>query len=254
MRHFMSPLNTINFVRQTAADLDAHHRFLIALGIGITAYVMIRFSNLDSLLAIVLTWDIYAITLVTLAWISILLANPKKLRQNTTLQDTSSNVIFFIVLISACASLSAVTLLLRTVKDEPIETVILHLVLSVAAVIVSWILIHTLFTIRYAHFYFTPLDHKAIDPKNTTIKNSAFQNQDGGDNGHHKGLIFPETHDPDYLDFAYFSFVIGMTAQVSDVQVSSGRIRRLVLFHSVLSFAFNTIIVALSINISSQLI
>jgi uncharacterized membrane protein len=91
--------------------------------------------------------------------------------------------------------------------------------------------------LRYAHFYYCDMD--------------------GNDEGKvlkPGGLEFPGDDEPDYLDFAYFSFVIGMTFQVSDVQITSKRIRRLSLMHAILSFAFNTIIVALSINIISGLI
>ena len=71
---------------------------------------------------------------------------------------------------------------------------------------------------------------------------------------HKGGLIFPNDEPPDYFDFAYFSFVIGMTWQVSDVQITSRRIRRIVLMHALLSFVYNTVILALSINIISGLI
>ena len=71
-----------------------------------------------------------------------------------------------------------------------------------------------------------------------------------GGHQHAGGLIFPGDRRPNYFDFAYFSFVIGMTCQVSDVQITSRRMRRIALFHSVLSFGFNTIILALLINIA----
>jgi len=71
---------------------------------------------------------------------------------------------------------------------------------------------------------------------------------------HAGGLIFPGDRPPNYLDFAYFSFVIGMTCQVSDVQITSRRMRRISLFHSVLSFGFNTLILALLINTVSGLL
>jgi uncharacterized membrane protein len=74
------------------------------------------------------------------------------------------------------------------------------------------------------------------------------------DKEHRGGLDFLNEKRPDYLDFAYFSFVIGMTFQVSDVTVSSSRIRRLVLLHGLISFLFNTIIVALSINIIAGMV
>ena len=92
---------------------------------------------------------------------------------------------------------------------------------------------HTIFATKYAHIYYG--DHET-EP-----------------DIHAGGLTFPDENKPDYLDFAYFSFVLGMTFQVSDIQVASKRLRKLALLHGILSFGFNTIIVALTINIIAGL-
>ena len=87
---------------------------------------------------------------------------------------------------------------------------------------------------RYAHAYYRKRD-------------------DDQESSEGEGVEFPDEKEPDFLDFAYFSFVIGMTCQVSDVQISSRGIRRLALVHGLLSFLFNTVILALTINLSSGL-
>ena len=110
----------------------------------------------------------------------------------------------------------------------------LHLFMAVLAVIESWLLIHTVFTLRYAHVFYRLEQEADVE-------------------GSGRGLIFPGGDNPDYEDFAYFSFVIGMTCQVSDVNITSRFMRRLALLHGLLSFAFNTVILALSINIISGL-
>ena len=110
-----------------------------------------------------------------------------------------------------------------------------HLLLAAATVVSSWFLIHTVFTMHYAHAYYRDDDD---DP--STIGSG--------------GLEFPNEKEPDFLDFAYFSFVIGMTCQVSDVQISSQGIRRLALVHGLLSFLFNTVVLALAINLASGLL
>lgn len=102
------------------------------------------------------------------------------------------------------------------------------MIITLSPVLLSWILLHTIFTIRYAHLYHDP--------------NSLSTGSNVG------GISFPSRKAPDYIDFAYFSFVIGMTFQGSDVQVDSRVIRRFVLLHSLISFVFNTIILALTIN------
>jgi uncharacterized membrane protein len=108
-------------------------------------------------------------------------------------------------------------------------------VLSVLAVIVSWCLLHTVFTFRYAHLFYHNPNITRLDKQR-------------------RGVLFPDETPPDYLDFAYFAFVIGMTCQVSDVQIASRPIRHLALLHGVLSFGFNTVILALSINLISGLL
>ena len=136
---------------------------------------------------------------------------------------------------AACASLLALGYLLGTVKDLSKGRVTEHIALAVGTVLCSWALVHTVFTLRYAHLYYLGSTEKA----------------DGDPCG---GLDFPAEKTPDYMDFTYFSFVIGMTFQVSDVQITSRRIRRLALVHGLVSFAFNTVILALSINIISGLL
>jgi uncharacterized membrane protein len=100
-------------------------------------------------------------------------------------------------------------------------------VLAGITILLSWLLAHTVFALHYAHEYFRDLAENRPP-----------------------GLNFPSEHDdPDYWDFLYFSFVVGMTAQVSDVQVLTQPWRRLVLAHGILSFLFNTVVLALSINL-----
>ncbi|KRB52805.1 hypothetical protein ASD82_03010 [Rhodanobacter sp. Root179] len=102
---------------------------------------------------------------------------------------------------------------------------VLALGVGVLSVILSWLFLNVMFAIHYAHGYY-------------------------GDFGkQHAGLEFPHTPDPDYWDFAYFSIVIGMTFQVSDVQITSNYLRRVVLMHSVIAFFFNVFIIAITVNI-----
>jgi uncharacterized membrane protein len=110
-----------------------------------------------------------------------------------------------------------------------------HLLLAGGTVVSSWILIHTAFTLHYAHAYY-----RLQDDDVTSLEGS--------------GVEFPSEKEPDFLDFAYFSFVIGMTCQVSDVQISGRNIRRMALVHGLLSFLFNTVILALTINLASGLV
>jgi uncharacterized membrane protein len=146
-------------------------------------------------------------------------------------QDVGRTVIFMFVIVVACAALFAVAFLIRSGK--PVERHLsIHLLLALATVVLSWLLMHAVFGLRYAHKFYG-------DSVTSADK-------------HAGGLKFPEDDLPDYRDFAYFSFVIGMTCQVSDVAVTSREMRRLVLLHGVLSFGFNTVILALTINTVSS--
>jgi uncharacterized membrane protein len=126
--------------------------------------------------------------------------------------------------VAACASLFAVGFLVSVGSGQAG-----HLVLGLATVVLSWSLIQTVFGLHYAHAFYGDSDQP-------------------GERRHAGGLLFPGERTPDYFDFVYFSFVIGMTCQVSDVQITSHRMRRLAFLQSVLAFGFNTIILALLIN------
>jgi uncharacterized membrane protein len=176
---------------------------------------------------------VYAFVLTLMAWITICTANPRTIQRRARLQDSSRTFIFAFIIVAACMSLLAVILILREHKALQ-KTGGLHAFMAVLAVIESWLLIHTVFTLRYAHVFYRSEQEADVE----------------GSGG---GLIFPGGDSPDYQDFAYFSFVIGMTCQVSDVNISSHSMRRLALLHGLLAFAFNTVILALSINIFSGL-
>jgi uncharacterized membrane protein len=213
--------------------IDAHYRLYLSLLIGIGTFFAIR--HVQSVPAVTLiTWIAVAMSIIILDWIVILSAHPRDIRKVASLEDSSRLTIFLFVLVASLASLIAMYLLLKSTKGESEETVTGYIFLAMTAVVVSWWLVHTVFTMRYAHLFYTVTD------------------------GHRTptgGLEFPgDDKEPDYLDFVYFSFVIGMTFQVSDVEISSKQIRRLAWAHGLIAFAFNTAIVALSINVISGLV
>jgi uncharacterized membrane protein len=193
---------------------------------------------------VLVAWDSGIICLLTLAWSVIVTAHPRQIKQRAQTQDSNRLFIAFFVVSAAVASLFAVVFVLGTSKNLPPDLLGLHIALSGVSVVGSWLMVHTVFTLRYAHYYYAPKhlqrSHQAAP---TNLQES-----------HAGGLDFPGDKLPDYWDFAYFSLVLGMTFQVSDVQITSRLMRRLALLHGLLSFAFNTIIVALSINIISSLI
>jgi len=215
--------------------LDAHHKLFISLVAALIIFFVThsRFSIATSL---VLTWITFAITMMGLYLSTIFTVHPLEMKKIAKVQDSNRTIIFFFVLAAAVASLFVVVLLLSSAEQMKGTELSLHVFLSVTAVVCSWALVHTVFVFRYAHLFYENARKGTSSSKYV------------------EGLEFPEEKEPDYLDFTYFAFVIGMTFQVSDVEISSKRIRRLALMHSLVSFAFNTVIVALSINIISGLI
>ena len=184
---------------------------------------------------LVAAWDVFALTNVVVACIVFSVRDPYEVRRSVGEQDHSRTLLFAVIVVAAVASLFAVLALLASSKTLPPGELAGYIVLSVAAIVLSWLLVHTLFCLHYAHVYYTGA-HKFERDETTG------------------GLIFPGHGSPDYLDFAYFSFVIGMTCQVSDVQISSKAMRRLAMVHGLISFAFNTAILALFVNIIAGLI
>lgn len=109
--------------------------------------------------------------------------------------------------------------MLKETKGLPPLALTLHVILAVVTIVTSWFLVHTIFALHYAHSYYQSSSASPHTPA--------------------AGLDFPKTEEPEYWDFLYFSCVIGMTSQVSDVAMTSPLMRRLSLLHGILSFFFN---------------
>jgi len=211
--------------------IDSQYRLMIALAISTIIFLVISGHHSAPSL-ILFTWISFASTIILLDWIIIVTSHPREVRMIAKMQDSSRTIIFLFVIAASLASMGAIIFLLKSTKGADKNE---HILLAITAVIVSWWLVHTIFTLLYAHLYY---DTDTDDGKKLDIG----------------GLDFPTKEEPDYLDFVYFSFVIGMTFQVSDVTISSRVIRRFVLLHALMSFAFNTAILALSINVISGLV
>ncbi|TZF86510.1 DUF1345 domain-containing protein (plasmid) [Pedobacter sp. BS3] len=212
--------------------LDSHHRLYLSVIVAVICYFLT--GQMQQPERLMISWLSYCAGSLLLAWIIILSSHPKQSKSEFKLQDSSQTTVFLLVIAASVISLTAVIILLKFTKSLSEKELGKYILLCISCVICSWLLVHTVFTLRYAHLFY-------------------------GDNSTNKkeiagGLDFPGGGEPDYLDFVYFSFTIGMTFQVSDVEISSRRIRRLAWIHGMISFAFNAAIVALSINIISGLI
>lgn len=212
--------------------LHSAHKLIISLALAIIVYLLVPVKNTNSLTHVMTAWDTFCVAALALNWITFFTITSRQIRAESSRQDESRVVIFIIVLIATIAALAAVILLV-TSKSEHTSNKAIELPIAFLGLMSSWLLVHTVFTFRYAHMYYS--------------------NDETDANTHAGGLDFPQEEHPDFIDFAYFSFVIGMTFQVSDVEISSKELRRLALLHSLIAFGFNTVVVALTINILAGL-
>jgi uncharacterized membrane protein len=222
---------------QTLTRVHRTIRLLLALSLGTALYVLLRAFHNEPAVSFLYGWIVFAVVILFFAWATIFVNNTSTIGSVVSEQDNSPLITFLFVVTAAFISLFAIIALLQGLPHYNKVGLTLHILLSVVAVICSWLLIHTLFTLRYAHLYYTYPTHA----------HKAQQHPCGG-------LTFPGDEAPDLLDFAYFSFVLGTAFQVSDVAVNNKRIRRLVMVHGLLSFIYNTVIVAFAINILSSII
>jgi len=221
-------------VRHWLSHLEAHHRLAVSLTFAAFASLLM-YGHLLWRTQLIATWDAYALSVLALTWTRIVTAQPRVVVRLSTLQPTSRKLIFLFVVVAACASLGSVAYLLGMAKGLAGWPLAKHIVLALVTVILSWLVLHTVFALHYAHLFY----HEHREANTTHIA---------------RGLVFPDGEiEPDYWDFAYFAFIIGMTSQVSDVQINSCKMRRWALLHGMVSFAFNTAVLALSINIISGL-
>jgi uncharacterized membrane protein len=146
------------------------------------------------------------------------------------LYDESDWVIVMLVVLSAAASFAAIFTELAILKKAP-DTPVLAIAVTGLTVVLSWTFTHMIFTLHYANLYYKP-----------------------GKKDHPGGLEFPGKRDPDYGDFAYYAFVIGCASQTGDVNTVSKPMRRMTLIHGVVSFVFNTALVALMVNVGAGLL
>jgi uncharacterized membrane protein len=210
--------------------VKARPRLFIAVAIGIVvAFVFAAIVRWRLASALLIGWDVCAGLYLVFAFHIMSKADVHRMRRQARLQDEGQFTILILTAGAALASLLAIIALLGTSHGGMRSAG--DLFLATITILLSWAFTHTIFALHYAHEYYDENDGR------------------GG------GMEFPGgEREPDYWDFMYFSFVIGMCAQVSDVTVSCKPIRRTVFGHSVVSFIFNAALLALTVNIAASAI
>jgi uncharacterized membrane protein len=204
----------------------ARPRTFIAMATGFAAFFVLPEASLRLVTRLLVAWDIFVALYLALVYFMMYRSGLRLIRRNAVLQDDGRFLIPLMTVLGAFASIAAIAFeLAGTHRSAP------GLVLATGTIALSWAAVHTAFALHYAHEYY-----RGTKPA---------------------GLQFPsgDTHDhADYWDFVYFSFVIGMTAQVSDVGITDKTIRRTVTVHGIISFFFNTALLALMVNIAASAI
>ena len=208
-------------------------RMLVSLLAAGIAFLFIH-KLASPIIEILSVWLAFEFVYLITAWVILFTRPISEIRKFARQDDGSKLFVFIMVLLSSFASIITVLILMVSKAGDNSEHG-LFIGVSIAGIFMSWFMVHTIYTFHYAHMYYddAPGDDKTKDAE---------------------GLDFPQNEKPDYIDFVYFAFVIGCTFQVSDVQISSRRIRHAVLVHQMISFFMNTFVVALTINLIAGLI
>jgi uncharacterized membrane protein len=212
----------------------AARRFLsIGLLCGVAAYLLLP-SSIDNTTRSIMAWDFAVIVYLGLAAHLFASEHLDRMAADAAAQQEGEWTIFWLTLAAITFSFIAIIGEFAGIaKDMPPGPRNLHLLLVAITLFVSWLMTHTTFAFRYAHEFYE------IDP---------------GGSGISGGLEFPGEKRPDYMDFMYFSLVLGMTFQVSDVEITARKFRRLAAAHGLLGFLYNAIIVALTVNLAAGLL
>jgi uncharacterized membrane protein len=218
-------------VRDLPGDPTVRPRIAASVQVGVSAAagillaVPIALATAWALFPIV-AWDITALVYAVWVWRMSWKLNPEETAQAAVPQDPTRRAADFLALTAAVASLVAVGFILgRAANSQGAEQGWLA-GLGVVSVVISWTVVHTVFTLRYARLYYTETD---------------------------SGIEFGEEEEPAYSDFAYVAFTVGMASQVADTELCGREMRKTALYHSLLAFLFATGIVATAINLVSNL-
>ncbi len=213
--------------------MAGHRRTFLACAIGLVSFLLLpRYFGPAS--RAVMAWDLGAGAFLAMVaatfWRE---GDDAAIARNAALQQEGEWTVFATTLAAVAISFAALTHLLSTAKGMPDGERKLLIGLVAATLLLSWLVTHVVFALRYAHEFYERAPGAA--------------RADGG-------LTFPGRLPPDYWDFLYFALVLGMTFQVSDVQITSRKMRRLATGHGLIGFMFSTVIVALTVNIAASLL
>jgi uncharacterized membrane protein len=211
-------------------QIGATHRLLIVSLTGFGSYFLIS-ADLSPILRLALSWILAGGLYLTLTYIMMYFSTQENILNLSKKEDDGAARILLIIVLAAAASLVTIVIILSGIRALPTNIAIRHVGLVLATYIISWLYVHTAFALHYAHVYYQELEKTKEVP-----------------------LLFASKLKPTYVDFLYFSMVIGMTCQTADVNIANSRVRFLVMLQGMTAFAFNTSLLALAINLISGVV
>ncbi|HEX8166030.1 MAG TPA: DUF1345 domain-containing protein [Beijerinckiaceae bacterium] len=215
--------------------LRGHPRLLLSVAIAAAAAVILAASpwpDLERSSRSLVVWNVFAVSYLVLAFVMMARSDMEGIRRRAAAQDEGAVFILLVTSFAAVASLVAIAVELHAAREAASGGKALRIGLAGLTVLCSWLFVHTSFALHYAHEFYGEGRDKEIG-----------------------GLQFPKKgYEPDYWDFLYFSANLGAAAQTSDVMITSAAMRRLALAHTILSFLFNTTILALAVNVGASLL
>jgi uncharacterized membrane protein len=182
-------------------------------------------------------WNIAILLYLAAATHIVLRATQESIRRRAMMSDEGRTTVLFLTATATCVAIGAIIAELGQTKNLYEDERIAHIGLAVATVFSSWTFMHLIFAFHYAHEFYSDADEAPEEAASAR-----------------GGLHFPKTPAPQYVDFLYFSYVVGVACQTADVEICSGSMRKVALVHGVVAFFFNTTILALMVNISSQFV
>ncbi|MGG6269468.1 DUF1345 domain-containing protein [Leptolyngbya sp. AN03gr2] len=223
-----------SLVFHTLINLDSRQRIGLAVMFGMTIFVILP-DAMHLYSRVLAAWIAGVFCFLNIVFWMMISSDAEKTFDRAQRQEAEHWAIFLLVVCTALISIGAIALMLVDNKDLPASALTVQIALSIVSILSSWFLTHTMFALHYTSCYYH-IDHS--DPKLQ----------------YKGGIELPGGEQPDFLDFLYFSFTIGMTSQTSDISINTASMRRLSLGHGLVSFFFYSVIIALSVGVVGGLL
>jgi uncharacterized membrane protein len=231
----MAEAGALHRLRLMLGPLAPWPRLTMAVAVGVVVGVgcAVLAPQMRLSTCFIAGWDALSVTFLASMTLTMMTYPPERIRVQAAEDDQGRGVILTLVLVAAAASIVAIVAEVSLAKSDHGLARWGHLIPAFGTVVASWFMVQMIFAVHYAHEYY---DIDEVDGK-----------------GDSEGLLFPGGTQPDYWDFLHFSIVIGVACQTADIEFTAKGLRRLGTLHSLIAFAFNTVIVALTINLLAGL-